>query len=360
MDADILYEFARNQVYGSLSRAIEGLRQNSHGLLAQEREKIVPEFANDAFFYRQVLVAHDRLQALEDFCTARCAGQEYYEARRDLMDKFEGLTDKPFSDEDYAFFPPSYMDPMPDTMDAEKESAYRWRHLDEFRTTMHVLDAHLRQGQAQSWSVDIIFKHINDTLDSFKNQTVADKGFGKFPAPSEMRYLLEAVKWLQERTVMSSARANVNICMDTTGLPGIFGKVTGNSLPEKMQYAHYSQHCENMAASLVNLITTGEYLKMLRTACGLPVVNGREVTGNYNTAVAVNLPQALADYSSTYLNYFIDSFSAPQTEEDSDYLREAVEAGDAVVADFLDEFINDEKRKPAPAHKPWACQELKL
>ena len=74
MDSEIIYEFERHHVYGNLSRAVEGLRQNSHGLLAEARAQVTTPFNNDAFFYSQVIIAHNCLSALQEFCDARCRG----------------------------------------------------------------------------------------------------------------------------------------------------------------------------------------------------------------------------------------------------------------------------------------------
>ncbi len=357
MDAEIIYEFERNHVYGSLGRALEGLRQNSHGMLAEKRAQVIPPMSNDGFFYRQVIIAHNCLGALQEFCEDRCRGVEYYEARHKLMDVFKSFMDKPFSDEDYAFFLPSYMDPLPDKTDAEREQAYRYRHLDEFRTTVHALDTFLHQGRANSWSTDIVFGQIESRLDSFMDQDVAAQGFDKFPVPQEIEYFAQAVKWLKERAAQAAAKANVNLLIDTTGMPGMFGRVAGNSFEDKIKYAHYHQSCENLGASLAGVIGSSEYLKMLRIACPSVRVGNKDTVGSFTSHVSVNLPQALAEFSSAYLGHFIDHLPDGQP---ADYYRDAVEGADSAVADFMDEFIFAPKHQPAPAPSAWKWQELKI
>ena len=337
MESIILYELARNNVYGALSRALEGLQQNCLGLLSTRRyEHPDLPIRNDAFFFVQTAMARHTVVALKEFTDARLQGVAYYEARALMMNNFIGHVGAPFNDEDFALFMPSYQDGHEDKSDLEKEEIYRYRHLDEFRTTLQVLDIYLRHHQMLSWGHEAVFDQMYRRLESFIDPAMADRGFDKFPVPQAVQYLADAVVWFKQRSLAAQFKSSFGAAIDDRALPDICANAGGSDIANKVRFAHYSAHYEAMGTGLAAMICNGSYLQLLRDSC--PVAPDAELSElmDFRKDAPANLPLALADFAMGYKDHFAANFKREQA--DPAFAAAAISAAEESVADVLSAF----------------------
>ena len=347
MESTILYQFARNNVYGSLCRALAGLQQNTHGLLAERRAVTPKPFANDAFFYVQVGMGRHAVAALEEFCKARLQGADYYEARRQLVANFTAHGGGPFADEDYALFKPASRPSMRGSKDHKREEMYRLRHLSEFRSALQVLDLYMRKNGMLSWPHEVLFDHIHSRLNSFVDPALADQGFDKFPVPTEVRYLADAVHWLKDRAVMGQISATFNVHINPERLPRIFAASSENNVADKIRYAHYAAHFQSLGQGLAGMITNGTYLQMLRDACPL-AEDDLHTLIDYTADIPLDLTRVLTDFGNGYKEYFANNYQS-RTNMNPAFAKDAVQAAQESVGDFLTDFVAQSAPPPLKA-----------
>jgi hypothetical protein len=193
---------------------------------------------------------------------------------------------------------------------------------------------------------------IRAHIDSFVDPKAAERGFDKFPVPHEVEYIKQASQWLKQREVMALAKANVNIQIDTEGLPGIFGKVSGDSAEDRAKYTEYAVHCRTLDYYLNTLIKDTSYLESLRRSCPTKNEYGLDVRRIYASHVSVDLKGMLFVLAYKHLSSVIDNI--PDHEIKTDRSRISIEAGDAAVSDFLQGLEDKAREQPEDKTVPGA------
>lgn len=340
MESIIIYEFARNNIYGSLARNLEGLRHNAMGLLVEKRARD-PAFKNDSFFYLQVGMASFMIAALQGFCQERLRGEDYYEARERLLKKFTLPDVAPLDEAQFKLFLPSYMQNLDHKTDDEKNALYRYRFLDEFRTTMQMMDVYMRHNSMMSWSGNIMLDHIYSRLDQFIDPAEAEKGFGKFPVTKEAQYFADAARWLKERSAMAQVRSLPFITTDMQALGGVFEKAANDTALDKMRLAQYGLACEAMGASIASLLTGGGYIPILREGFSKKA-RLKAIENHYTADMPVDLPLVLEKYVEGFRMFHqlhIRDSDAPAG------LRGIMQQGlDDMISDLKDGFIRRDRQ----------------
>lgn len=348
MESAVIYELVRNNVYGALSRGLESLGHNAMGMLAERRASTVPPFKNDAFFYMQANIACFTVAALQKFCAGRLAGEDYYQARKTLMNNFE-VAGLPFDEEGFKMFLPSYMTDLDHEPDEKKEEAYRFRFLDEFKTTLQVLDIYLRQNDMMGWSNSIMFKHIYDRLDQFVNPAEADKGFAKYPPAKEAQFFVNAARWLKQRSLAAQLKVSPLITMNTETLGGVFERVAGDTGADKMHLIQYAAACETMGSCISSLVVQGSYVPLIRKTGFSKKDNLAAMKAVFTDDIQVNMPQVLEKLVEGFRVFHLAHIN---NGEASDELRVLMAKGiEDMAADLKSEFIAPEQSRAQAAHR---------
>lgn len=334
MESVVIYELARNNVYGSLSRALGRLRHEIPGLLAQERAKI-PEFTNDALFLLQTGMAVYTIAALQKFCEARTRREDFYQARQTLMKNFEML-DQPFSDEKYIAFGPSVLKKMGRTKDKKKEETYRYGFLDEFREVLVVLDHHMEANGAMNWAGLILLNKINAHLPEFIDPARAHEGFGRYPVTKEAQFFADVAKWLKLRSVAAATKASPLFQMDARRLGGVFEKAAENTPADRMRLQHYAMVCEMLGGSIAELVANGGYVPVLRRAGFTKKDELKNIKELAVANIRVNLPGTLQKFADGFVTS--NTLTIDQSNAEPLVRHFMMQALDDVMADLTSEF----------------------
>ena len=295
MESGIEYEFARNHVYGALSRSLGDLHHNIPSLLAEKRASVQPPMKNDAYFYDQVRIAQYTVAALQNFCEERLHTHDYYDARRALMKKFELPGHVPFNEEQYKLFMPAYQEDLDHESDENKRQTFRYRFVDEFKTTLNVVDCFVSCHDIGSWAHTTLFSHLHDHVDQFINPETADKGFGKYPVTKEAQFFADAARWLKERSVLAGVKGSLLISIDAEHLGGVFERAAGPAMADRLRLQQYALACETMGTAIAAIIDSGAYMAVLSND-GF-TKKDRLAAGNmFASDLSVNMPQALGRF----------------------------------------------------------------
>ncbi len=331
MSAEILYELARNNVYGDLGRALAGLQHNCLGLLAAERAEKLPELRNDTIFYHETLMGRNMIGALEDFCTARCRGEDHGTAHGKLMDSFGTYARFPFTGA--SDIETRRLKALENAPDSACEKTFRHDHLEEFRDAILDLSNYLKQNNMFSWSHQTILRSIDNRIDSFADPAVAAYGFDKFPVPAEVQYIADAAIWLKQRANMAKIKSMPGPFIDMSSVSGIFERVSGKTYAEKMQYAQYAACCECLGMGLAESVVDGSYIIMLINSCTMPHGAQQQIPADIDCPVSANPRSVLTEFARAYKECFMDDSGASIM----DAMR--AKSAESVVADFLSEFL---------------------